>query len=122
MISRKSLMVQQRQPIRDKWGQTPSEVFDALLKERGITRYATVNATQDGVDLPSGIESQVWILMTPDGNALTCDLHWDESKQAPDGSKGYYALGVGEIWSREEIEEFADKHSYLRARKELGFP
>lgn len=122
MITRKPPMVQQRQPIRDKWGKTPSEVFNELLVERGISKYATVTATQDGVDLPSGIESQVWWVLTPDENVQTYALRWDEDKQAPDGSRGYYVLLISEAWSRDSIEEMRDDSDYLRARKELRLP
>ncbi|MBI2594863.1 MAG: hypothetical protein HYW38_01215 [Candidatus Colwellbacteria bacterium] len=114
-------MTQHRQPIRDKWGKTPSEVFEELLREQGIVRYATINATQDGVDLPSGIEAQVWIILTPDGIVQTYGLRWDESRTAPDGSKGYYTLLTQEPWSQEEVEAF-NNFGYLRARKELGLP
>lgn len=113
-------MAYMRQPRRDHWGKTSGEVFDELLRDRGITRYSTFRGSAEGEELPSGIESVSRWILTPDETVQVFMLEWDQNRSAPDRSKGYYILRTSGPWSQERLVREATNPNFLRARKELA--
>lgn len=108
---------------RDKWGRTEWEVIDHLLDEELGAPHALFGEASEGEHLPTGIQSASSHALTSDGSVQRYILKWDENKQAPDGSKGYYTLLKTVTYSPEGIAELGKSNAgYLRARKELGLP
>lgn len=108
----------QRQPWQDRWGKSIGEVFRELLQERGIAKYADVYSVTDGKELPSGLESHGFWILTSDGKLWDYTIEWDADKLNPDGEKGYYMLSE----PRDATGEWDDRPYYIRARKQLNLP
>ncbi len=106
---------------RDKWGKTHKDIFDELLRERGITKYALIHGVGEGGILPTGLENDYWVILTPDEKIEGYWLDWDPEKLNPDGEKGYYIFRES-VPSRKPNEQGQKDPYYLRARKELGLP
>ena len=69
------------------------EVITELLKEKGITEWELIDGCDEGKTLPGGITEESGTILAKDGKIYDYWLDWDPEKIAPDGSKGYYALG-----------------------------
>ncbi len=104
---------------RDKWGKTPGDILRELLADQGITEYAVIGGSTEGGKLPTDLETESWVILTPDGKLWDYFLDWDPETINPDGEKGYYRFRE----PREETPEgYQDYPGYLRARRELGLP
>ena len=106
---------------RDKWGKTHTDIFDELLRERGIPRYALIHGVGEGEILPTGLENDYWVILTPDEKIEGYWLDWNPEKLNPDGEKGYYIFRDSVPSSRPSEKDQKDPY-YLRARKKLGLP
>jgi len=125
--------VKQQYPDRIFPKRTLDEVEAELLKEKGITEYEHLEGTTEGDILPGGVDEVSGTILAKDGKIYHYWLDWDPEKIAPDGSKGYYALGenfkdpvTGELYplfkevSPERYQKYQDDPSFIAAKKRLG--
>ncbi|MDP2641368.1 MAG: hypothetical protein Q8P39_02400 [Candidatus Yanofskybacteria bacterium] len=107
---------------KDCWGKDQGDILSEFLKTKGITTYTTFWVSSEGKELPTGLESMGFWVLTLEGTVQIYSVDWDENKTAPDGSKGYYIVHPETSWSETDIAKEEKNPNYLRARKELGLP
>lgn len=113
-----------------------NDLIGNLLRDLNIkTPYIVFDGSSEGKTLPGGFVNESGELLASDGKAYHYWLDWNDEKNAPDGSKGYYTLGedfkdpdtkepypLFRELKDDEYESYQLSEGYISARKELGLP
>ncbi len=62
---------------------TVSARLDALIREKGITRYGVFGSTVEGKELPDGSESASGFVIDQDGRVWSYWIDWSDEEERP---------------------------------------